>query len=211
MSAQSPLKQYIQTDPECLREYQPVSARVAYHERNNIGHLIDEATQHRINWMTAPGTADGQALTDGGPLLFSQVFAHTWMTPTRPANFVLMVSLSAGWSSPVGFIPYNYEVSIRSLNQPITGTADIAMFSGSIDIHNSTDYTPVNELVTFDGASDSPSSEVSPVSGTEFGRTVTYFEGRARLDIRAWADFESLSGYNSNPVYVSRVLLRECP
>ena len=70
---------------------QPVSSFRAWENRQNILHLTDEFSQHRINWVSRDESGHGIESADGDTPIWSYTYPHTWLAPNKPANIDVQV------------------------------------------------------------------------------------------------------------------------
>lgn len=100
-----------------------VSARRAWLVKNNISHLVDEYTQHRINWCADQGVdtdSEGRSFADltgnDEPRWYAQMFPLTSVTPEKPVNLDIEVygrssqHTSSGVYMKAQIVPYSQPV-----------------------------------------------------------------------------------------------------
>jgi len=92
--SQSSVTGYVLTFPIYgLSANEPMSSYRAWENRENLMHLTDEFSQHRVNWMTPDASGYGiehSGTPDEAPT-WSITYPHTWLAPDKPANLDLRV------------------------------------------------------------------------------------------------------------------------
>lgn len=119
---------------------EPVSAWRAYENRQNLLHLTDEFSQHRINWVSRDATGHGIEVS-GNPdetAIWSCTYPHTWLAPNKPANLDLQVM---GHDCYVRARLLPHTAPIQQSGQLAGNMATTAVFDTTLDVSSASPTT----------------------------------------------------------------------